>query len=387
MSVDLTIISPLSWVQDAFKEYFDKLHMSDSSQSSIAFTGTGFTKEKTPLSCDAIQMKPQNHKENERVSLDGKAISTTQRTASATRAQSGNLFDNWTATYDYGFEPAREITNTTAVWITADLLIANNAWRIRHGLSPLLFDAPAPDWIARLPRKLTQRNVVIVSVSEIRAWNELPEGLGERPWSQLSRGRVPEFRAARRNLGELQHDLSQAPENSLITINTHIDRIREEWCVIVSGGKAAASSGYCVHRSGDEDSHDILTVFDGARFHDSYRAAAESAATQAAQASHLDNASIIVGFRDFIENKMPLPPSAVPQPVIIEADPVWCTTPYPFQTPDEINAFLQAIADCRITQSDDGTFKKRNGQSVPESDIYVPDPWMVSHAEHQYDRF
>lgn len=357
------------------------------SQSSIASADDSSAKKKVPLSHDAIQVKPQNNKESKPGSLDGRTVSIEQRTVLTTQSQFENPLDNWTATYDYGFEPTREIENTTTIWITADLLIANNHWRIRHNLSLLVFEAPTADWLARLPRKLTQRNVIIASVSEIRRWAKLPEGLGGRPWSQLSRGRVPEFRAARRNLDELQRDLSKAPEDSLIAISTHVDGIREEWCVIVNGGKAVASSGYCVHRSGDEDSHDILTVFDGARFHDSYRAIAESAATQAAQSSHLDNASIIVGFRDIEENKMPPSFSAIAQPVIIEAGPVWCTTPYPFQTADETNAFLQAISDCRIIQNDDGTFKKRNGQSVPESAIYVPDPWMVSHAEHRYDRF
>ncbi|MCO6557840.1 MAG: hypothetical protein J6575_00045 [Bifidobacterium sp.] len=357
MSADLTIISPLSWVQDAFKGYFDKTHMSDSSHSDGAFAE----------GADERASKPQ--------------------TTSATSPVAENPLGYWTTAYDYGFEPARGIKDNTAVWITPDLLIANNTWRIRHEFKPLLFEAPASDWLARLPRKWTQRNVITVPVSEIRTWPELPKGLGERPWSQLTLGRVPEFRAARRNLKQLQDELHKAPDDSLITVNTHINGISEEWCVIVNGGKATASSGYCVHRSQDEDSHDILTVFDGARFHDSYRALAESIATRAAQVSHLDNASIIVGFRNVAENKIPPSSTAISRPLIIEADPVWCTTPYPFETAQEITAFLKAISDCRIVESDNDTFKKRSGQSVPETDIYVPDPWMIRHAEHRYDRF
>ncbi|WEV64545.1 hypothetical protein [Bifidobacterium sp. ESL0732] len=338
MSADLTIISPLSWVQEAFKEYFGKAHMSDNSHSNVAF--------------------------------------------------------------DYGFEPACDLEEDSAVWITPDLLIANNVWRERNSLPALRFTAPAADWLATLPEELRGRTVITVPVSNIRAWAELPEGLSERPWSQLSRGRVPEFRAARRGLSELQQDLGDAPADSLITINTHIDGIKEEWCVIINHGKAVASSGYCVHRSADEESHDILTVFDEARFHDSYRTIAESAATQAAQVSHLDNASIIVGFRETdgdmgnatssttkTGNCHSAISAAIPQLLIIEADPVWCTTPYTFETAQGIKAFLNAISDCRIIENNDGTFKNRNGQRAPKADIYTPDPWMIRHAEHRYDRF
>ncbi|MDF7641322.1 hypothetical protein PT279_06955 [Bifidobacterium sp. ESL0784] len=338
MGADLTIISPLSWVQEAFKGYFDKVHMSNSS--------------------------------------------------------------HLTGTYDYGFEPTQGIKDDAALWITADLLIANNAWRARKQLPPLLFKAPPADWLARLPRELTRRSVITAPVSQIRAWTKLPEALGERPWAQLSRGRVLEFRAARRNLDELQRDLAQAPDDSLISINSHVEGIREEWCVIVNNGKAVASCGYCVHLPGREGHH-ILTVFDGARFHGSYRKIAESLATRAAQTSWIDNASMIVGFRqspekdDATEGSEPSNAdlqslrAAMPmaQPLIIEADPVWCTAPYPYQTAEEINAFLKAISDCRIYRNDDGALGKRNGQSVAEADIYIPDPWMVRHAAHRYDRF
>ncbi|WEV74501.1 hypothetical protein OZX74_02900 [Bifidobacterium sp. ESL0798] len=315
MSTDLTVISPLSWVQEAFKDYFDKAHMTDSS--------------------------------------------------------------HLTGTYDYGFEPIRGIKDDAALWITADLLIANNAWRARKRLPTLLFEAPPADWLARLPRELTRRSAITAPVSQIRAWTKLPEGLGERPWAQLSRGRVPEFRAARRKLDELQRDLAQAPDDSLMSINTHLDGISEEWCVIVKHGKAVASSGYCVHRSQDENSHDILTVFDGARFHDSYRGIAESLATRAARTSHLDDASIIVGFRQSPETddateesepsnadlQGPLAAKPAAQPLIIEADPVWCTAPYPYQTAEEVDAFLKAISDCRLYRNDDGTFEKGTGKA------------------------
>lgn len=362
----------------------------------------------------------------------------TPSTASAPEPSVKHPIDYWAATYDYGFEPARGVKNGDAVWITADLLIANNAWRMRHNLSPLLLEAPAPYWLATLPRTFTRRTVITAPVSHIRAWTALPDGLGERPWSQLSGGRVPEFRAARRNLRQLQNDLNQAPDDSLITINTHLDGISEEWCVIVKRGKAVASSGYCVHRSQDENSHDILTVFDGTRFHDSYRGIAESLATRAAQTSHLDDASIIVGFLaadgdgetgrgitqdssdkdssdkdslNIVSSNMglpnttssdtgslnttspdtgspkPLPSPSNPQPVIIEADPVWCTTPYPYETVEEANAFLRTISDSRLYGNGDGTFRKENGQTVAQAEIYVPDPWMVRHAAHRYDRF
>ncbi|WEV59548.1 hypothetical protein OZX67_03110 [Bifidobacterium sp. ESL0728] len=397
----MTIISPISWVQEAFKEYFDKAHMTDSSHWHDASAQTENNGQKTSRNPSHTRFEAQPDRENRADLPDTFSRKTKPETSTTKQTQSENLVDNWTATYDYGFEPARGIENGNAVWITPDLLIANNAWRARHNLPSLLFEAPAADWLARLPQELTQRSVITLPVSQIRAWNELPDGLGERPWSQLSSGRVPEFRAARRTLHQLKLDLKQAPDESLITISSHVDCITEEWCVIVGGDKAVASSGYCVHRSADEDSHDILTVFDGARFHDSYRLIAESLAAKAAQAVHLDNASIIVGFResrgtadnagDAEPSNMNLQslqyPKAATQPVIIEADPIWCTTPYPFETAKEANAFLKAISDSRIYETDDGMFKKRNGQSVMEADAYAPDPWMVRHAAHRYDRF
>lgn len=364
MDTNLTIISPLSWVQDAFKSYFDKAHMTDSSHSAIA----------------------------------QRLVAPTSKPTKATQPESGNSHGNrkdynqktthWNVTYDYGFEPVRSIADNDAVWITADLLIAQNTWRARYGFPPILLEAPSADWLAKLPKSLTGRTVITTTVCEIRKWDKLPDGLGERPWSQLSLGRVPEFRAARRNLAELQHDLQDAPDDSLITVNAHVAGITEEWCVIIRNGQAVTSSGYCVHLSPDEDSHDILTVFDNAKFHDSYRALAESTATEAAQASHLGNSSILVGFRNTTEQKSaPSYSAALPQALVLEADPVWCTTPYPYESPKESDAFLDAIADSRLRYDTDGTLKNRVGDVVASTDVYSPDPWMVRYAAHRYDRF
>ncbi|MDF7665344.1 hypothetical protein [Bifidobacterium sp. ESL0745] len=421
---------------------------------------------------------------------DSSHLATVQRPVTrteATQPESDNSSENgkdcnqttrhWNVTYDYGFEPIHAIKADDVIWITADLLIAQNTWRARHSLPPILLEAPSADWLASLPKTLTGRTVITTTVSEIRKWDKLPNGLGERPWSQLSLGRVPEFRAAQRSLTELQRDLRDAPDDSSITVNTHVADITEEWCVIIRNGQAVASSGYCVHLSPDEDSHDILTVFDNAKFHDSYRAIAESTATAAAQASQLCDASILVGFRNTnvadegitdqplnanpndsqpkklvveksavkkstaersaaessstntqslistlqgtedarqfpisspqeqqpvqqspmmshsstlsLQPQEPVPSSSaeLPEALILEADPVWCTTPYPYETLEETNAFLDAIADARLRQDADGTLRNQLGNVIAPVDVYSSDPWMVRHAAHRYDRF
>ncbi|WEV68908.1 hypothetical protein OZX73_06400 [Bifidobacterium sp. ESL0775] len=311
----------------------------------------------------------------------------------------------WNLACDYGFEPTQDIADNDAVWIAPDLLIALNAWRKRHDLAPLLFEAPPADWLSSLPIGLTGRKAVSATVSHIRSWTAFPEGLGERPWSQLGNGRVPEFRAARRTLAELQGDLRDAPDDSLISVNAHIPAIAEEWCVIIRDGVAAASCGYCVHPSLNPESHDILTVFDGARFHETYRAIAEAKASAAAQSSHLGNASIIVGFQDTEAWRTPdkrntptitervsdlsLFRTSSPSPAafILEVDPVWCTTPYPFRTVEENRSFLETIADSRVRQRDDGLFETSHGptRTVPADNVYEPDPWMIRHHIHRYD--
>lgn len=325
----------------------------------------------------------------------------------------------WNLSCDYGFEPMRDLAQGDAVWITPDLLIALNEWRNRHNMESLLFEAPPANWLSSLPSKLTGRKAVCAAVAQIRTWTTFPDGLGARPWSQLGNGRVPEFRAARRTLSQLQDDLRGAPDDSLISVNTHIPTICEEWCVIINHGAAVAASGYCVHPSSGkehsghaEESRDILTVFDGAKFHDEYRPAAETAATAAAQASHLSNASIIVGFHSAspagmvgntnqaVERQPVSAPAAQAltsaketafqsSAVIIEAAPVWCTTPYPYLSNQETTGFLEAVADSRILQeSNEGDQKcRQRGTKGSPDGIYLPDPWMVRHNTHRYDRF
>ncbi|MBB2955067.1 hypothetical protein FHX77_000447 [Bifidobacterium commune] len=373
MSPNFHVISPLFWIQSAFRDYFDKSHITDTS-----LHRTGVTND---VSDYAVR--------------------------------------GWNLSYNYGFEPAQDLAEDEAVWITPDLLIALNGWRNRHNMESLLFEAPPANWLSSLPSKLTGRKAVCADVAQIRTWTTFPDGLGARPWSQLGNGRVPEFRAARRTLPQLQDDLRNAPNDSLISVNAHIPTICEEWAVIINHGAAVAASGYCVHTPlGEEqsdntdESHNILTVFDEAEFHDACRPVAEAMATAAAQASHLSNVSITVGFHSTSPAGMTgntnqvaerqlsgdRAPKALitdeettfqPSAVVVEAAPVWCTTPYPYRSIKEITGFLEAIADSRIRQE-----PKKGDQECRQlgikggvDGIYLPDPWMVRRNVHRYDRF
>ena len=67
-------------------------------------------------------------------------------------------------------------------------------------------------------------------------------------------------------------------------------------------------------------------------------------------------------------------------PVVLEIDPVWCTTPYPFGR-DGMEAFVGAIARCRIDSSP-------AGDSVGDgSFVWVPDLWMTREFSRRYRGF
>jgi hypothetical protein len=307
----------------------------------------------------------------------------------------------WRIIHDNGLAPVTDLANSDAVWISPEALIALNAWAAERRKSLLHLATPPNDWLSRLDARLTGRTVFSVPAGEIRVWTTLPKALGQRPWSQLSQGRVPEFRAARRNLPQLQQALANAPDDSSITLSGHIPAIHEEWCIIIDNGSAVAASGYCVHKSvgqlGTSDhldatetpemfaghnrtesfdiqeTHDIITVFDGAHFHKAYREQAIAAATAAAQSSGLLQASVIVAF-------------AANRPYIIEADPLWCTAPYPFESDRETKAFLTAIANCRFNENDRNGANTQ-GKVLPTNEFYQPDPWMQLHNRRRYAGF
>ncbi|WEV71989.1 hypothetical protein [Bifidobacterium sp. ESL0790] len=335
--VIMRIICTLSWVQNAFEDYLDKCHI----------CGT------------------------------------------AGLADASDSSDSWTLAHDNGLAPALDIKDSEGIWVTPDLLIALNEWRKAKGMEPLLFETPAAGWMSSLPFELLGRTTLTTSVADILSWTRMPAELGEEPWSQLDQGRVPEFRAARRDLATLQHDLASAPLDSLVTVNGHIPGIAEEWCVIVHDGDAVASCGYCVHLT--PDSHEIATVFDRATFHGEYQQLAEQAASEAARIGGLGDASIIVGFRaqkgrnkEEAQVQIQTRTRSQPDTFIIEADPVWCTTPYPFETDRETRVFLNAIRDSRILRQSDGTFRSADGRAIPEANVYSPDPWMLQRNRRRY---
>lgn len=270
-----------------------------------------------------------------------------------------------------GPSAAGRIGEHDALWIAPDLIVRCNAVRMRNGLAPWRFMAPARQWMANLPTELSGRSIVVTQVDELRCWRRFPGALGERPWSQLCDGRVSGFNAARRDITELHHALSAAPGDSTIMVSGHLAGISEEWNVTMRRGRAVASCGYCLHLP--PDSHRIVTVFDEsakALFHARYRARAEHLAERAAAAAGPISASLLIAFRT------PSDPGA-----ILEAEPVWCATPYPVGAHD-MAAVIDTIAETRIIGGTALAARKAAGAADDAVDHgaeheFRADPWMA----------
>jgi hypothetical protein len=323
----------------------------------------------------------------------------------------------WRIVQHSTLEPARDLADD-ATWIAPETLVSLNAWRAQQDLEPLMFRAPRPDWPDLLPSDLSGRSMLIATVAEIAAWHEFPADLGSQPWSQLCNGRVAGFNAARRDLDALQSVVSDAPAESNIMLSEHVPGISEEWNVLVHYGVAAAASPYCLHTP--PDSHAIVTVFDlpadglyaasdfaqtgfsqfaypqlahpqskspqptqaqfaypHGHFHQRYRAIAAQAAERAAAAIGTSDASILIAFR-----------AEGDAPIILEIDPVWCSTPYPYDT-QGMHAFMESIAEARLLPSArhashphalDAPATEQQESDSP----FIPDPWMVARYANRY---
>ncbi|RBP97319.1 hypothetical protein CRD60_07530 [Bifidobacterium aemilianum] len=281
----------------------------------------------------------------------------------------------WTVIDHNGLEPVGGIGSHAAVWIAPGLLIALNDWRARGSLDPLTMQAPLTDWLPRLPQSLLGRTVINTRVADIRRWKELPASLGPLPWSRICQGRAEDFRAARRDASQLVRDLEAAPDNSLIELSEHLPDITEEWAILVNRGQVQASSGYCLHLpTTTAGGQSIRTVFDGASFQESRKLAAEEAARQLLTANDPGPATILMAFR-----------ASSDKPVVLEADPVWCSTPYPFGH-SGLGAFAQAIADSRLSPASPSQ-TGNPGRGLREPSPYQPDPWMVQQFCRRYRGF
>lgn len=387
--VTMRIICPIFWVQNAFQTYVDKSHI---------------------------------HAPH----IGGPSDDSSDDPSDKARREGlvTPLGKTWDFNHDNGLAPSRDLDDGDPVWITPNLLIALNAFRAAGNEEPIALEAPSNGWMGRLPADLLGRASMTTSVADILTWTHIPAGLGAEPWSQLDQGRVPEFRAARRDLATLRHDLAGAPADSAITVSAHIPGIIEEWCVIVHDGEAVASCGYCVHLDAD-DGHGIATIFDGATFHEEYKGLVERTAERAARLGGLGNASVIVGFvpaaaknectprhshgisasptnatangpaaklanepaSEFAGKATDRPSdnrAGEPAAYVIEADPVWCTTPYPFDSDAEIQGFLEAIADSRLARDADGTYRHPDGRPAAAANVYSPDPWMLRLNHRRY---
>jgi hypothetical protein len=284
----------------------------------------------------------------------------------------------WRIVRHCALEPVEDIAGEDAVWIAPEILASLNAWRQQQSLVPLLLRAPSARWPERLSGKSAGRSMLIATAGLIRAWHAFPHSLGMQPWTQLGNGRADGFNAARRDLAALQLALSGAPANSRIVLSEHVPGIREEWNILVHRGTAAAASPYCLHAP--PDSHTVVTVFDlsqdvlftasPAHFHHRYRTIASRIAEQAAAETGTHDASMIIAFRNDED-----------APIVLEIDPVWCATPYPYDATGML-AFMQAIADGRAGSS--AHCSDSCGGSDP---LFEPDPWMAAQYAKRYLHF
>lgn len=327
-----------------------------------------------------------------------------------------------------GLSPAQEIGDADAVWCAPGTLIALDDWRRRCGLPPLPLAAPPADAITRLPYGLVRHRVLVAHAGDVlsgRAFPAFQPDLGERPWSRVASGRVGGFRAARRGMDELRSDLTRAhaPADSLIEVAGNVDGLVEEWCAVVkpSTGTTVACSGVCVHPT--PGGMDVVTVFDGARFDPRHRRAVLDVAAATARALDAETAAdwetsdvrgtgpiraadeagdAIDTFRRArppARRCRPAPPpmslllgfaQGEATPVVLEIDPVWCTTPYPFGR-EGMEAFVDAIARCRIVpQTDIGRIPddpSPDGGLHDDTFVWSPDPWMVREFSRRYRGF
>ncbi|MFT8357325.1 MAG: hypothetical protein ABF780_07265 [Bifidobacterium aquikefiri] len=324
------------------------------------------------------------------------------------------LSAQWQFKHDLGLWPIPHLDDKDALWIDPASLVANNAWLERQGQPPITLLAPPQDWIGGLSRLFLGREVVLRSVAEILDMDEFGDELGDRPWSQPNEGRISGFRAARRTLSQLKHDLrgntdhqsprdsalasadptSPAPLDSVLMLHGHLDGITEEWMVAALDGKAFAASPYCIHcgnpSRGSTDSEEIVTIFDlrdhscseDIHFDERHHQEALGIVADALEQTHASNdfaGMLNIAFRD----KKP--------PAILEISPLWCSGPYGFSA-QELAMILKAIASSRIPPSASGQEGSRSipcpdvSRAVTAMKVFKPGRWMIEHYAQRYIR-
>lgn len=389
MTRTLHVISPLAWVAEVFEEELETMSGGGAIDGCGVTNATGAT---ISASRHDVPVIPASAEGRVRATEGQSHVTSAEGSwrvvghhpwdrDGVTGLTCGNGKGRGNGRGDTGGSGTGPIDDRDALWIAPDLLVRCNAGRRRAGLAPWRFTAPTPRWMADLPHELAGRTVLVVQVEELRQWGRFPDGLGERPWSQLCDGRVSGFNAARRDITELQRALSAAPGDSTIMVSGNLAGISEEWTVTIRHGRVVASCGYCRHLP--PDSHHIVTIFDdtavaGTTFHTGYRAKAERLAELAAAAAGPISASLLVAFRT------PDDPG-----VVLEAEPVWCSAPYPVGA-RMMTAVIDTIAEARIIDDDasTGTTPVIDGIPVATGGMdaagehdneheFKPDPWMV----------
>ena len=317
---------------------------------------------------------------------------------------SGQRSAPWTIKVHNGLSPLLDLDDCDdALWISPGLLIALNTWRQAVGKATIALGSPPADWSSRLSRSLLRRTLLVTTARQILGWRTMPAALGERPWSRIANGRVDEFPAARRDIETLQSALAEAPEDSHIELSSHVQDVTDEWSILVDNGVPVASSPYCVHRPAG--SRTITTVFDvespdpphrdntatlgGTRrewrdlFDERHREASIETAKRAVQAAGIDCASVLVAWCAHDR-----------RPFILEIDPVWCSTPYPYRplgnrtgapTITNLGVFADAVISARLNHRSHLSNLLPEQPTVHPSDpVYIPDPWMVRSFSRRY---
>ncbi|MFT8639650.1 hypothetical protein [Bifidobacterium sp.] len=336
------------------------------------------------------------------------------------------LSGQWNFEHDLGLWPIPHLGENDALWIDPASLVANNAWRAHHGQPPILLLAPPDRWLDGLSQRLLDRPVAFRSVAEILDMRKLPEAFSERPWAQPAEGRISGFRAARRSLAQLQHDLlmgsdhgsgsrastgpahrQQAPEESIIRLEGHITDITEEWMVAVAGGVALAASPYCIHQGNpygaNSESEEIVTIFDlSATREVAFSIEAEGMAGKSGMRhfdeGHRSMALGIVGdaltqshVQDDFAGMIDVAFRAERPPVILEIAPLWCSGPYGFSSTEQAS-ILKAVASGRVgaaeesgchAGADERTMRNEQDGTMK---VFTAGPWMRQHYAQRYIR-
>lgn len=321
------------------------------------------------------------------------------------QAGASRLADHWQFKHDLGLWPIPHLDAHDAVWIEPASLVAHNALFELHGQEPIALLTPRELLLESFNRQFLGRTVMSCSVEDIRVMNHYPNNVGNNPWSQPAEGRISGFRAARRSLEQLQSDLLQAPQESLILLQQHVPEITEEWMVPVASGDVFAASPYCIHieeNTNATHAEAIVTIFDiAAKRNDSptpigvannreYDGHMRFDCAHGAEAMRLTHAALMMSeISDKVTAMVNVAFRREQPPIILEISPIWCSSPYGLSACDQAR-MLQAVAASRVSAQNIHEYDTSTLSEHPSHNdgkamrIFRPGPWMRQHYAHRY---